>query len=180
MQFRGEAVRSIVAFKAALLSLISANTAYYLFFGTRSEALDSPAWLVLLIAFQAESGIRERFGENRMAMALRGVRILAVAALLAAAFGYAQERDWLDVLNVGLWMAVVALLEFQLRYPDRVRRFALTYAAAAAALYAGLVALIAVWLMRREWFDAYDATLWLAAFAVVELDLIGRPENAAP
>ena len=173
----GQAARWIVAIRIALLALLTANTAFYLFFGTRSEALDSPAWLVLLVSFEMETGLQERFGGHRATRALRGVRMLAGAALVAAALGYAFDGEWLDALNAGLWIAIVVLLEFKLRNPGLATRSARAIAVVAAVLYAGLIALVAVWLLRREWFDAYDAVLWLAAFVMVELDLLGRPEN---
>ena len=39
-------------------------------------------------------------------------------------------------------------------------------------LYAGLAALVPVWAWRGEWFDAYDATLWLVAFATIEINVL--------
>ena len=49
------------------------------------------------------------------------VRIAAVLAIGAAAIGYLHERAWLDALNAWLWIAVVVLLEFEVRKPDAVR-----------------------------------------------------------
>ena len=34
-------------------------------------------------------------------------------------------------------------------------------------------ALVAAWLWRGEWFEAYDAALWLIAFATLEMDVLG-------
>jgi hypothetical protein len=170
----GQPARWVTSLKIALLALLTANTAYYVFFGTRSEALDSPAWLALLVSFEVETRLQHRFGGRGATTALRVVRMLAAAALVAAAIGYAHDGEWLDVINVGLWIAVVALLEFKLRSPGRSQRTARAFAWTAAALYAGLIALVAVWLLRREWFDAYDAALWLTAFAIVELDLLSQ------
>jgi hypothetical protein len=83
------------------------------------------------------------------------------------------EEEWLDTLNIGLWCAVVALLEFEVRYPDALMRHRSAWGGAAIALYSGLVALVAAWLWRGEWFDAYDAALWLVAFAMLEMDVLG-------
>ena len=170
----GQPVRRIVALKLALLALLTANTVYYVFVGTRSEALDSPAWLALLVSFEVETSLRHRFGGRGTTAALRTVRMLAAVALMAAAVGYAHEGEWLDVTNVALWIAVVALLEFKLRNPGWQWQSARAFTWAAAAVYAGLVALVAAWLWREEWFDAYDGALWLTAFAIVELDLLNR------
>jgi len=42
----------------------------------------------------------------------------------------------------------------------------------ATTLYAGLGALVLVWAWRGEWFDAYDALLWLIAFVTIEIDVL--------
>ena len=174
MQDGSRPARWVISLKLALLALLTANTVFYVFSGTRSEALDSPAWLVLLISFEAEAGLRHRFGGRSTTKALRILRMLAASALAAAAVGYAHDEEWLDVINVALWIAVVALLEFKIRNSGRSKQLDRGLGWAAAALYTGLVSLVAAWLLRREWFDAYDAALWLTAFAIVELDLLSR------
>jgi hypothetical protein len=45
------------------------------------------------------------------------------------------------------------------------------FTAIAALLYCGLGVPVLVWAGRGEWFDAYDALLWLVAFATIEIDL---------
>lgn len=173
----GQPARWIIILKVALLALLTANTVFYVFFGTRSEALDSPAWLALLVSFEAETSLRHRFDGPGTTTALRIVRMLAAAALVVAAIGYAHEGEWLDVINVALWIAVVGLLEFKLRHTGRSMQSERVFAWGAAALYAGLIALVAAWLLRREWFDAYDAALWLTAFVIVELNLLSRERS---
>jgi hypothetical protein len=42
------------------------------------------------------------------------------------------------------------------------------------ALYSGLGVLVLAWVWRFSWFDAYDAALWLVAFAAIELALVRR------
>jgi len=109
--------------------------------------------------------------------ALRGARLLAAAALTAAALGYFLAREWLDAANIGLWVGVVSLLELEVRRPDAVMRHRGGFVAATTALYAGLVGLVMTWLLRGEWFDAYDAALWLVAFATLEMGLLGQIWN---
>ena len=160
-------------FKAVLLALLAGNTATYLYAGSTSEALDSTAWLVLLVSFELETGSGTRWRERPGNAVLRGARLVAAMALIAATIGYVREAEWLDALNVGLWVAVVALLEFEVRRPGDVMRHRSSFAAAAVLLYSGLVALVAAWSWRGEWFDAYDAALWLVAFATLEMDVLG-------
>lgn len=167
-------------FKAAVFVLLAANTAVYAATGTASEALDSVAWLVLLAAFELETGLGGRFAEGRLAAVLRGVRLAAAAAIFAAGIGYVLDGEWLDAANIGLWIAVVALLETEVRYPAFVAGQRARFTAAAAALYSGLAILVLVWLWQGDWFDAYDAALWLVAFATIEVNVLGLATDSAP
>jgi len=164
-------------FKAAIIALLAVNTAVFLASGTLSEALDSLAWLTLLVSFELETGRREWFRGRWRTIALRGARLLAAAMLAAAAAGYVRGKEWLDAINIGLWIGVVALLEFEVRRPDAAMRHRGRFLAVTTVLYAGLVGLALTWLLRGEWFDAYDAALWLAAFATLEMDLLGQFRN---
>ena len=109
--------------------------------------------------------------------AIRGLRLAAAAAVGAAAIGYAVQNEWLDAVNTALWIAVVVLLESEVRSPRAVARHRGWFTATAVTLYAGLAALVLVWAWRREWFDAYDAALWLAAFAMIEMDVLRGPRR---
>lgn len=166
-------------FKAAVFGLLAANTAAYAATGTASEALDSAAWFTLLLAFELETGLGGRFAEGLLAAVLRGVRLVAAAAIFAAGIGYVLDSEWLDAANVGLWIAVVALLEFEVRHPGVTARHRAQFTAAAAMLYAGLAALVFAWLWHGDWFDAYDAALWLVAFATIEINMVGAAGRAA-
>lgn len=158
--------------RAALFALLAWNTGYYLLRGTSSQGLDSAAWLTLLVLFELESGPAAWAVNRSAAAAIRLLRLAAAGALGAALLGYLREQEWLDAINSGLWIAVVGLLEIEVRRPDMAMRT--TWKLAAAILYAGLGALALAWLLRGEWFGAYDAALWLAAFATLELDLLDR------
>jgi hypothetical protein len=166
-------------FKAAVFGLLAWNAAVYALSGTASEVLDAVAWLTLLAAFELETGVGGRFAEGRVAALLRGVRFAAGAAILAAGIGYVRDNEWLDAANLGLWIAVVALLEFDVRYPATVSRHRARFTAATTTLYSGLAALVLVWLWQGDWFDAYDAALWLVAFLTIEINVLRIPRAAA-
>jgi hypothetical protein len=161
-----------LAFRAAVFALLIGNTAYYVLQGTSSQALDSLAWLTLLALFELEAWNTGRAGQRHMGRVIRVLRIAAAGALVAALVGYVREREWLDAINVGLWIAVVGVFELELRRPDVVAHPPGKYMA--PILYTGLGILVIAWLLRGEWFDAYDAALWLTAFATLELDLLDR------
>lgn len=161
-------------FKAALFALLAWNTAVYVVTGTPSEALDSAAWLTLLVLFMLETEFGDRLGGARAVGVIRAVRLLAAAAVGAAAAGYVREGEWFDAINSGLWIAMVIVLEMQVRYRRAANRWRKGFAGAAALLCAGLCTLVLAWLWQGEWFDAYDAALWLMALVTIEINVSRR------
>ena len=158
--------------KAAIFALLIWNTASYLFGGALSKAIDAAAWLILLSLFELEAGLGARLRGQRAAMAIRYSRLAAAGAVGVAAIRYFFEGEWLDVINTVLWITVVVLLEFEMRYPRAVARRHGWFTTTAVVLYTGLAILVPLWAWRGEWFDAYDALLWLAAFAMIEMEVL--------
>jgi hypothetical protein len=165
-------------FKGLLFVLLACNAVIYLTSGTVSEALDTAAWFALLISFELETGCAAHL-RPRLESAIRVVRVLAAVTIAAAAVGYTRDEAWLDVGNIALWIMVVVLLEVELRFPAAVARHRPLVTATAALLYTGLLALVPMWAWRDEWFDAYDALLWLAVFATIEMDVLRVAQPAA-
>lgn len=156
----------------AVFGLLAGNAAVFSFSGTLTEALDAAAWLTLLALFDLETAHGERLHEQRARVFIHAVRLAATLAVAAAALSYVYEREWLDAINSWLWIAVVILLELELRYPQAVGERRALFAAAATTLYAGLAVLVLAWAWRQEWFDAYDALLWLVAFVTIEINVL--------
>ena len=165
-------------FKALLFGLLAWNTAAYSLTGTLSEALDSAAWFSLLVLFLLETSLGGRL-PAWSAAAIRTVRIAAAIALVAATIGYLRDEEWLDAINSALWVAFVVVLEIQVRYPAAATRHRARFSAAVGLICAGLGALVLAWAWQGEWFDAYDALLWLVALAVVEMDVMSSLPRAA-
>jgi hypothetical protein len=157
-------------FKAVVFALLAANAAAFVYWGTASEGLDSLAWLILLVLFEFESG--SGLMPPQRAAIVHGARLAAAVAIPVAAIGYALDREWLDAVNSALWIVVVAVLELQVRFPVTAARYRALSGAALAALYAGLGSVAAVWLWNEDWFSAYDALLWLIAFATIEINVL--------
>jgi hypothetical protein len=158
--------------KTALLALLVANTAYYLVAATWSRGLDALAWLALLVLFELETGgslpVR-----NRPAFSfLRLLRLAAAVAVCAATVAYWYEDATLDAINAVLWIAVVVLLEAEVRLQGAVARHRTAFGVVAAIVYSSLALLIPLWATRGEWFDSYDALLWLVAFATIEMNIL--------
>ena len=159
-------------FQLTLYALLVGNTLYYAIAGPWTKGLDSLAWFLLLMLFALETQDAHWLGRPHARSILHGLRLIAAAGIALSTIGYVHEGDWIDALNISLWMLVVALLECELRWPARVSQRRQTFTATAIFLYAGIAALIPVWAWRGEWFDAYDAVLWLLAFALIEMDAL--------
>lgn len=159
--------------KPLLLALLTFNAGYYAIAGTTSKAVDAAAWLVLLVLFEIEALLAHARPRAGLKSALRAARLMAAAGVFAATIGYVFEDDVLDAVNSALWIAVVVVLEVEFRRPALVARARRIFSAVALVLYGGLAVLVILWAWRREWFDAYDAALWLIAFAAIELEAVG-------
>lgn len=165
-------------FKTAVYALLAANLALYALFGSANELVDSIAWIVLLALFEIETAHGARLSARKVRL-IHILRLVAAAAVLAAAVGYLLEAEWLDATNAWLWVAVVVLLETEVRFPAAVDRRREPFLIAAAVLYSALLLLVPVWAWRGEWLDAWDALLWLAAFFAIELNVLGRQSGYA-
>lgn len=164
--------------KPALFALLGLNAVAYAIFGRSTEMLDAAAWFTLLVLFELETrGPRwTRIRHNIVALVM--LRLSAAGAIAWAAAGFVREHEWLDAANAWLWIGVVMLLELEVRAPALVARNRGTAIAAAITLYGALAVVAAAWLMQGEWLDGYDALLWIAAFAMLERDLLGRLPGA--
>lgn len=173
------------AFKVAIVALLAVNAVYFTVAGTASEALDAGAWLALLILFEVETAYPGWLRSGPRRLLVRAARLAAAGAVVAAAAGHLYEDDLLDAVNSALWIAVVLLLEVEVRLPQTVARAPRAFVMTAATLYSSLGLLVIVWAASGAWFDAYDAALWLIAFAALELDVLRltrdrtRPETPA-
>lgn len=168
--------------KTAVFALLAANLVLFHLFGTATQTLDTAAWLALLVLFELETAGRVLLDGWRQP-ALRAARLIAGAAVLAAAVGYVLEEAWLDALNAWLWLAVVVLLEGEVRYPQLVLHRRKDFMAATGVVYGALLILVAVWAWQGDWLDAWDALLWLVAFFAIEmtvLDSADRERNGYP
>lgn len=168
-----------MAFRLLILLLLTIDAVTYAVGGRGSAALDAFAWLVLLLLFEWETRLESRWRGHRLAKAIHATRAAAVLGIAAAAFAFVEESAWLDVANSALWIGVVALLEGEVRYPRLVALHRKMFMGAAVTLYGALGALVLIWAWRGEWLDAYDAAIWLTAFAIIEMDVMNFSERSA-
>jgi len=81
---------------------------------------------------------------------------------------------WVDVINAGVWLLVVLLLEVDVRLQEhnRYEGLALRMSNAAKAVLYSLLLLAAIyWGLKGDFVDFWDAFLWLVAFVFIELNV---------
>ena len=79
-----------------------------------------------------------------------------------------------DLVNSGVWLLVVALLEVDVRLQERGRLEGTVLAASTALkllLYTILFAAAVYWGLKGEFVDFWDAFLWLVAFFFIEMNI---------
>lgn len=155
--------------KAVLFALLAANAVWFALGPSPSKAIDACAWLVLLALFVAETDFGHLLEAGRSRMLVRAARLVAGIGVVAATIGYVFEDNLLDTVNCVVWIAVVILLETELRFPALAARASDAFRVTALALYGSLGVLVILWAVQGMWIDAYDAVLWLIAFGTIEL-----------
>ena len=81
---------------------------------------------------------------------------------------------WVDVINAGVWILVVVVLEIDVRLQerDRLEGIALRISNSAKfVLYSTLLLAAVYWGVKGDFVDFWDAFLWLVAFVFIELNV---------
>lgn len=164
--------------KPAIFALLAANALVYATTGRASEGIDALAWFALLVLFEIETRYPRWTHTGRNAVVLDLLRLVAAAGIAISALAFVREGEWLDALNAWLWIGVVVVLELEVRAPLFSARHRRLAAALSVALYAALGGVALAWFAQGEWFDGYDAVLWIAAFVLIEMDLLKTAGNA--
>lgn len=82
--------------------------------------------------------------------------------------------SWVDVINSGVWLLVVLVLEIDVRLQERnlLGGMALKLSSAAKfILYFTLLLAAIYWGVKGDFVDFWDAFLWLVAFVFIELNV---------
>lgn len=176
-------------FKYSVYALLTFNILLFFIHGTLHEAVDSLGWVILLGTFEYEStSLDEVYASATEKWTLFAFQCIGYGLAIFATWRYFDEGEWVDLLNSVTWLAVCAVLAYDVYSPGdyggaewKVRN------AIKAGLYAILVG-VAVWWgyegMQSEsgltgLLDFYDAALWIACFAVIELNVFDyeKPEE---
>lgn len=96
------------------------------------------------------------------------------AAVDQAGFTEIYRLSWVDVINAGVWLLVVLVLEIDVRLQEhnRLEGIFLTISNFGKFFLYGTLFLAAVyWGIKGDFVDFWDAFLWLVAFVFIELNV---------
>ena len=96
------------------------------------------------------------------------------AAIDAATLADVRGLAWIDVINGGVWILVVVLLEIDVFLQERglYEGWALKSSTALkVVLYGTLLLAVFFWMWKGDFKDWWDAFLWLVAFVFIELNV---------
>ena len=82
---------------------------------------------------------------------------------------------WVDVINAGVWLIVVIVLEVDVRLQEKNRFEGLALRLSngmKVILYSGLFLAAVYWGFNGDFVDFWDAFLWLVAFFFIELNVV--------
>ena len=90
---------------------------------------------------------------------------------------------WVDVVNAGVWLLVVVILEIDVRLQEKNKLDGLFLTASNTSkfiLYTLLLVAAVYWGVKGDFVDFWDAFLWLVAFVFIELNVFDwRQETLA-
>jgi len=154
-------------FKLAILVLLTINAVIYAMVDTLTSAIDAWIWLMLLVLYELESNGAAPMASNTL-HAIRNVMIVVIGLVFVS---YVHDREWMDVVNSALWFLLIALFELEVRWPDKIAKYRQSYRLATMTVFAGLIAVAINWVWQSSWLAVYDTTLWIVAFASIEMDI---------
>ncbi|TNE37355.1 MAG: hypothetical protein EP347_08120 [Alphaproteobacteria bacterium] len=95
-------------------------------------------------------------------------------------FSVVKRMAWTDVINSGVWILIVIVLELEVWLASSKlfgTRFYLSYKGAKLLLYGTLFVAGIYWWIFGEFLDFWDAFLWLVAFFFIEMNVIQWQEE---
>ena len=154
-------------YKLAIVVLIAVNVVIYAVVDNLIGAVDSLAWLMLLVLYELEANCAGLMADKK----LHRIRTFLIVVIALVFVDYVHDREWLEVINFIFWFALITLLEFEVRMPDKVFKYRISYWWATMIVFIALILMVMVWAWQSAWLDVYDAILWVIAFGSIEVDM---------
>ena len=169
-------------FKLALYGVFIHNAVVFgLTHDTPTAAIEGFAWIALIGVVEWEL-TREENPDTPMAerVCVHSVNVVCHGVIVYTTIQFALEGEWRDVINSGAWLGVSAVLYWEAFVPGADTTLAQRILnTCKVILYSVLVIVAVVWSFDpAARLEALDAWLWLVAFAVIEMDVLGLGEGA--
>ena len=158
--------------------LLSIDVGLYLRYGTANEALEQVAWLILLATFLYDSlDLGEAYASRFEQFGIHAAQTIGYGLAVYTCWGYWAAGDTSSFVNSAAWLAICALLAYDVYAPGEYGGFEWRVRnVAKAVLYAVVVGLVGLWGWQGvskndadSLVSAYDAALWIGCFTIVEL-----------
>lgn len=170
--------RAAVVFKYTVYTLLIINVWLLVRVAGADEfvpykAVDQVGWLLILGVFEWETRNRLDAGGRRLTGWPIAIELLGYGFALYALVHYWLDRNWLDVGNALVWLAISATIWLDILRPVAVpgpahrRRNAAKF-----LLYAATFAFAVMWGIEGALLDFYDAALWILCFFAIEMNLL--------
>jgi hypothetical protein len=154
--------------KLSIVALLSINAVLFLFLDTWLAALDAFAWLLLLISYEIEAySIDLPINSAYLTLFRRAI----IALLPIPVLGYILLGQGMETVNSMIWFVLIGVIEFKVGWPDYAIVYQNSLWGAQILLFLGLIAMAVLWAWMGDWLSAYDASLWIIAFAIIEADI---------
>lgn len=148
--------------------LLTLNAFLYAALDSVISAVDAFAWLALLLSFELETaGLPPQLSDTRLHLIRNGLLVIIVLVT----FAYLLTGDLLNICSELLWLALIGLLEMEVRTPGLIEQHQRVYWLASVVVFVGLITMVGISAWMGAVLDAYNNLLWIIAFALVEVDL---------
>jgi hypothetical protein len=94
-----------------------------------------------------------------------------------------RKLGWVDVFNASAWLLIVLLFQVEVMLEQAKRltkRIFISVTAVKIASYLVLFGCAVYWTIFSAFIDSWDAWLWLIAFVLIDLNLLGIDEDEPP
>ncbi len=94
-----------------------------------------------------------------------------------------RKLGWIDVINAGAWLLVVLLFQIgvSLSLVNRLtKRRLISIEIGKGLAYLALLGCAIYWTAYSAFIDSWDAWLWLVAFLLIDLNLLGLDDSQTP
>ncbi|MFO1091409.1 MAG: hypothetical protein U1E46_17685 [Hyphomicrobiales bacterium] len=175
-------------FKYSVFALLAFNILLFLIHASAYEAIDSLGWVILLGVFEYEStAMDEVYSSPTEKWILFVLQCVGYGMAVYATSQYFFAAEWVDLANSITWLLVCAVLAYDVYAPGDYEGMEWKVRNGVKALLYSVLVGIAIWWGYEGatgegglvgLLDFYDAALWIACFAVIELNVFDyeRPD----